>query len=89
VARFSTEHRSPVTGGGEAPILAGELFVIDCDPEENESIYVLARAIDHSRVEARVVSAEERKLPTYLGFCFQLSTRDLLIGFDLVSEAAT
>ncbi len=88
VARFFTEHRSPVTGGGEAPILPGELFTIDCDPEEHEPIYVIARACDHSRVEARVVSAEERKLPTYSGFHFQLSTRELLIGFDLVSEAA-
>lgn len=89
VTRFFTEHRSPVTGGGKAPILPGETFAIDCDPEQSEPIYILARPCDRALVEARVVTPEERKLPTYSGFYFQLRTLELLANFELVRAAGT
>jgi hypothetical protein len=40
-------------------------------------------------VEERIVSVEERRLPTYSGFHFQFRTVELLDDFELVRAAAT
>jgi hypothetical protein len=83
---FMTGWIAPVTGGGKGMLLVGERMRISADPVDEKPIGICARPLEYEKLEARMVSKEDRTNPKYGGFSLLVKTVDLIKNFKLVEN---
>ena len=83
---YKTAWTAPLTGGGYGLLKKGERVVVDHAPTDPKPIAVYAKAVDYANLEQRMVSASDRKSPTYGGFYFSFRTVELNLEFRLVHK---
>lgn len=83
---YMTGWLAPVTSGGKGMLLKGERVQISADSVDEKPIGVPARPLEYEKVEARMVSKEDRSNPKYAGFNILVKTVDLNKDFRLVEN---
>lgn len=83
---YMTGWSAPVTGGGKGMLLKGERVRISAEPVDEKPIGVYARPLEYEKLEARMVSKEDRTNSKYAGFNLLIKTVDLIKDFKLVES---
>jgi hypothetical protein len=86
---YLTAWSAPFTGSGEAILLKGERVWISSDVTDEKPIGTYALPVERERLEARMVTREDRDNPKYGGFYFFLKTVELNENFNLVETGYT
>jgi hypothetical protein len=81
---FLVAWHGPFTTGGNGTLMKGERVRISSSAEDEKPIGVNALAVEHKRLEERMVPKEDRDDPKYGGFYFVFKTVELNKNFRLV-----